>query len=90
MTIEAELWTNLQLGERLFPVTTLLGGNGDEQVFRIAGRPLFWLAIAILVFLEWKAPQPMGALWGGLGRLFIAIGNGLAQFLSALTHLPLH
>jgi hypothetical protein len=53
---------------------------------KIAGRPLFWLIIALLVFLFWKAPQAMSAVLGGLGRAFIAIGNGLAAFFSALTH----
>lgn len=57
---------------------------------RIVGRPLFWLVIALVVFLFWKAPEPMSAVLGGLGHVFGAIGNGLAKFLGSMTHKPAH
>jgi F0F1-type ATP synthase assembly protein I len=56
---------------------------------RVAGRPLSWLIVALVVFLLWRAPGPMSAILGGLGGIFLAIGNGLASFLSNVTKRPL-
>ena len=64
-------------------------GGWDELPMRIAGRPLFWFIIALLVFLFWRAPQAMSAVLGALGHAFVAIGDGFAAFFSALTHKPL-
>lgn len=52
---------------------------------KISGRPLFWFIIALLLFLFWKAPDPMSAVLGGLASAFVSIGNGVAEFLSSLT-----
>ncbi|HEY2443773.1 MAG TPA: hypothetical protein VGI31_11600 [Streptosporangiaceae bacterium] len=57
---------------------------------KIAGRPLFWLIIALLVFLFWKAPEPMSAALSGLGHAFAVIGDGLAKLLGSMTHKPAH
>jgi hypothetical protein len=54
-------------------------------MFRLAGRPLFYLILALVVFLLWKAPLAMSALLADLGHIFGAIGNGLAQFFGSFT-----
>ncbi len=52
---------------------------------RISGRPLFWFVVVMLVFLFWRAPQEMSDVLGGIGRAFVAIGDGIAAFIRALT-----
>jgi hypothetical protein len=56
---------------------------------KISGRPLFWIAIALILFLFWRAPGPMSAVLGGIGHGFAAIGNGVATFLSSITGKPI-
>jgi hypothetical protein len=60
----------------------------DDQSMRIRGGPIFWLVIALLIFLFWKAPQPMAVLLGGLGHIFVVVGGALARALSTVTHKP--
>lgn len=57
---------------------------------RIAGRPIFWFIVALILFLFWKASEPMSALLGGIGHAFSVIGNGFATFLGSMTHKPPH
>jgi ABC-type transport system involved in multi-copper enzyme maturation permease subunit len=54
----------------------------------IIGRPLYWFAIVMLVFLFWRAPQQMSAVLGGIGTAFVAIGDGIASFIAELTNTP--
>jgi hypothetical protein len=61
----------------------------DEQPMKVIGRPLAWAIVAIVVYLLWRAPQPMSAVLGGIGHIFAAIGHGFAVFLSKLTGKPL-
>jgi hypothetical protein len=56
---------------------------------KVMGRPLAWAIVAIVVYLLWRAPQPMSAILGGIGHIFAAIGHGFAVFLSKLTGKPL-
>ena len=56
---------------------------------KISGRPLFWLIIALILFLFWKAPRPMSAVLGGIAGGFASFGDGVATILSSLTGEPL-
>ncbi len=51
----------------------------------IIGRPLYWFVIVMLVFLVWRAPEQMSAVLGGIGSAFMAIGDGIAAFITELT-----
>ncbi|WP_380118131.1 hypothetical protein [Dactylosporangium cerinum] len=55
----------------------------------VSGRPLFWVILALILFLFWKAPGPMSAVLGGIASGFASVGNGVAAFLSSLTGEPL-
>lgn len=50
-----------------------------------AGSPGFWLILALVVFLIWKAPLAVSALLEDLGHIFAAIGDGLAGFITSFT-----
>jgi hypothetical protein len=44
---------------------------------KVSATPVRWLALAFVVYLFYKSPQAMSHILGDLGRLFVAIGNGL-------------
>jgi hypothetical protein len=75
--------------ERLHTITYWPEAWIDEQPMKVIGRPLAWAIVAIVVYLLWRAPQPMSAVLGGIGHIFAAIGHGFAVFLSKLTGKPL-
>jgi hypothetical protein len=47
----------------------------------IAMRPLGWLILALVVYLVYKSPSDASAILGGLGHVFVAIGNALEVFI---------
>lgn len=51
--------------------------NTEGATMRVAATPLRWLVLAFVVYLFYKSPQAMSNILGDLGRLFVAIGNGL-------------
>ncbi|MGO9078300.1 MAG: hypothetical protein ACLQDY_04585 [Streptosporangiaceae bacterium] len=57
---------------------------------RIAGRPLFWLIAALVIFLLWRAPEQVSGLLAAIGHLFAAIAEGIARFLGAIVGRPWH
>jgi hypothetical protein len=52
---------------------------------KVSGRPLFWFVLVLLIFLVWRAPQDMSSGLGAIGRAFVAIADGIAAFIHALT-----
>ena len=51
---------------------------------RIRGTWLFWLILAMVVYLIWLSPVTASHVLGDAGHAFVSIGNGIETFLDNL------
>jgi hypothetical protein len=53
-------------------------------MFRIAGTTLFWVVLAMVIYLIYKSPEHVSQFIAGAGHLFTKVGDGIETFVDDL------